>query len=222
MSYSCKISFKQLSGDEVYDFLVKLKEHAIANIEAIAKNNVYFSPIMRKHNCRTPFEITRELRAETKSWAQNNIFKYRWFFDKEHQLLGVYSLQSQLRDLFDCTVHFQNSTDQNYDYSDWNGVAYFESIAAKWSTADAETVNEFYSKIHYGDQIENLDDPARLDYYRKSNAYAEIWDEFSHTLYDDSSIVYLTLFGSYDYEVIGKFLATIEREAKAEVENPSI
>lgn len=221
MSYSCEISFKQISSDEVYEFLVKLKEHAIANIDTIAKSNVYFSPILRKHNYRAPLEITRELRAETKSWAQNDIFKYRWFFDKEHKLLGVYSLQPQLRELFDCTIHFQNSTDQNYDYSDWNGIPYFEKIAAKWSTADAKTVNDFYSKSHHGDQIENLDDPARLDYHRKSNAYREIWNEFEHTLYDENNIVYLTLFGPYDYDPIGKFLAHIENEAKAEAETPS-
>lgn len=221
MSYSCEISFKQISSDEVYEFLVKLKEHAIANIDTIAKNNVYFSPIMRKHNYRTPLEITRELQAETKNWAQNDIFKYRWFFDKKHQLLGVYSLQPQLRHLFDCTIHFQNSTDQNYEWSDWNGIPYFESVAAKWSAADATTVNKFYGIIHYGDQIENLDNPARLDYHRKSNAYHEIWSEFEHTLYDENSIVYLTLFGPYDYKHVGKFLACIEKEAKTEAENPS-
>ena len=221
VSYSCEISFKQISGDDVYDFLVAFKEHAVTHIESIAKSNVYFSPILRNYAYNTPLEITREMKDATKNWMRNDIFRYRWFFDKEHQLLGIYSVQPELLGLFDCTVYFQNSTDQNYNYSDWNGVKYFEEIAAKWATADAETVNGFYGKSHHGDQIENLDDPARLDYHRKSNAYREIWDEFSHTLYCDNDVVYLTLFGAYDYDHISKFLTTIEREAKAEAENPS-
>ena len=66
VSYSCEISFKQISGDDVYDFLVAFKEHAVTHIESIAKSNVYFSPILRNYAYNTPLEITREMKDATK------------------------------------------------------------------------------------------------------------------------------------------------------------
>lgn len=211
MSYSCEIFFKQLSGDDVYDFLLKFKQEAIAHIPEIAERNKWYSPLFRKYSLKNDFTITHELRDETINWAKLSVFRYRYFYDKKLQLLGMYGVDESMKGLFDSICYFQNSTDQDYSFDEWNGVKYFEEVANKWRQASDEEVKAWHEKKYNEpwDQ-DGLSCICDLDYYRRTAAYHEIWHNFEHTLENDNSVVYLSLFGFYDFKHMSKFYQCIK------------
>lgn len=200
MSYSCTISFKQLSGNEVYSFLQKFKKATTEHLADIAENNYIFSPIMRSPT-HIQEELTPEIYEATKDWARKSIFHHRFFYNSEIQLLGVYGVHKSLEGLFDCTQYFQNSTDQDYEFDEWKGVKCFEEIAEKWRTMPSEDVLSACNRDE-----EDINEATDLDYYRKSGAYEEIWKLIENTLFDDSSVLYLSLFGAYDFQPLGAFV----------------
>lgn len=213
MSYSCEISFKQISGDDVYEFLQKFKKENINHLEEIAEDNFIYSPISKKiFKYDDLKEIPDALKTETEEWAKNNIFKFRWFYNKELQLLGVYSVHKSVQYLFDKTVYFQNSSDQDYERSDWEGIKIFENIFDKWINTSVEDIKKLY------DEDERFDDDFNnefSDYLRKEYAYKEIWKHFEPTLEDDSSVLHLSLFGYYDFHPVGKFCYYVFKKYKA-------
>ena len=207
MSYYCKICFKQLSGDDIIPFFQAFKREAIQRIPEIAKENAFASPIMRKHpELFERFEVTPELRRETKDWGSLNVFRYKYFFNKELGLLGMYNVHNHLDGLFDCVAHFQNSCDRDYKFDYWKGVSCFESIAEKWQNAALEDVTAHFEKVWGG-----IDGSSGLDYYRRTAAYDEIWANFESTLEDRDSSLYLALFGAYDLEPLSRFCVCIEK-----------
>ena len=46
MSYNCEISFKEINPEDVYDFLVTLRNKLVDNIENIAKDNYTYAPFV--------------------------------------------------------------------------------------------------------------------------------------------------------------------------------
>ena len=139
-------------------------------------------------------------------WARN-LFSYRYMYIPEVQLLCVYGVPGIVQDLFDDTIYFQNSVDQNYDYSTWDKIDLFKEVARKWQAFTDAGVRE---RLH----LDNDDD---LDYHRKSACYNEIWNNYlKQSLYDEDSVVYVQLFGYYDVDVLTKFIVTCERIAKLE------
>lgn len=201
MSYSCTISFKTISADEIYSFFQQVKKACIDNIESFAKENYAFSPPFK--SCpRKPIEFDYteefyELEKSIETWAKNSLFKFRWFFLKDLNLLGVYTDDESLKPLFDCTVYFQNSCDQDYEFEEWNGVAAFEQIAAKYKNmSDDDLIKKYKEKMN--DEWDGDEHTVDLQYYAKSFAYDEVWELVEHTLYHDDEALYLSVFGYYD------------------------
>ena len=212
MSYSCQISFKQIKGDDIFDFFKKLKNEASQHLENIAEDNYVFSPLFKDiYSLNENFTIDRDMKLKIEDWTKSSIFTYRYFYDKENEILGVYSISDCLTDLFDCTVYFQDSCDQNYDFDEWNGIKLFEKIAQKWSTSSDENIISYYEK-EFGKY--DSDDAPDLDYCRKSFAYDEIWKMVSKTLYDETDVVYLSLYSYYDFESLNKFSHYIQEKTK--------
>lgn len=105
MSYSCEISFKEINPEDVYDFLVALKNKLIDNIENIAKDNYMYAPFVRyQHKPYTKLENYSEIECNN-SWVKQ-VFTYRYFYLKDYCLLGVYGLPNSVQNLFDDTIYF--------------------------------------------------------------------------------------------------------------------
>lgn len=208
MSYYCKIAFKQLPAEDVYDFLCQYKREVASHIYEIAQQNRVFSPVFRAHDGTKQFKPSREVVEATKNWARLSVFHYRYFYDKEHQLLGMYGVHDALYSLFDAVCEFQNSCDQDYDFDVWNGIACFESVAQKWKNASVDALKvglgEYWDHVKWEEKR-----TEELDYYRRTAAYQEIWDWISHTLDDDDGVVYLSLYGYYDAVTVQTFVAAI-------------
>ena len=215
MSYHCTISFKNIDPKDVYTFFQDMKKIASERIDQIALDSPSFSPIMKAYHFQDPFEITDQMREDTKRWATESIFKYRYFYDSERSLLGVYSLPDCLRDLFDLTFHFQDSCEQDYDFEDWNGVPSFEFIAEKWKNISAEQMMDLMNERLDSDFDRK---PDQIDYYRKTFCYDEIWKTISWTLDDDVKTVYLSIFGYWDFLPLQQFVNATEKAVLDQIE----
>ena len=216
MSYSCTISFKTIPAEDIYDFLLSLKNKTTESFGPIAENNFIFSPFSKKSNKEDDKAEMHKAFWETTDWARMHVFTYRYFYLKEHQLLGVYSLNEEQQELFDCTVYFQNSCDQDYEFTEWQGVSWFEEVAAKWANATDEAVlqkykekyNEDFGYDYEGYAPERLSE--KLMYYRRTFAYKEIWELIEPTLYHENGAVYVSLYGGYELSTLSEFATQIK------------
>jgi hypothetical protein len=147
------------------------------------------------------FDVTNN---EDINWAHNNVFKHRYFYDKELKLLGLYSVHRCMTDLFDGSVFFQNNCDQDYDRRDWSSIKEFEQIYDKYMNAPAKEIVEKFENGHWALDEDELND--KLDYARKTLAYDEIWDRYKDTLNDENSVIYFSVFGHYEFRHIADFI----------------
>ena len=191
MSYSATICFKTVREGEIYDFLKQIKDACKEKLEEIAKDEfIYMPSIKNDYMVKNDSDWVKE--QLDRAWMRNAVFSYRFFYIPEHSLLGVLSVPSAINDIFDLTCYFQNSCDQDYDFEDWNGIPYFEFIAEKWKNATDE---EVYKTFEYPEEHE---EPIDYDYYRRSNAYEEIWGMCEKYLYHEEDVVYVSMFGGYE------------------------
>ena len=206
MSYSCEISFKEICAEEVYDFLVTLKNRLIDNIENIANDSYIYAPFVRyQRKPYTMLENYSDIECNN-SWVKQ-VFTYRYFYLEEYNLLGIYGLPNSVQNLFDDTIYFQNSADQDYDLDTWNKISIFRHISEKWKTC---TNNYIISTLELDD-----DQKDRIEYFRRSGCYDEIWNTYlKETLFNDDSVIYMSCFGVYDLLNIHKFLQYCEKFAK--------
>lgn len=193
MSYYATINFKTVKEGELYGFLKQIKDACKAKFAEIAKDNFIYMPSINKdYLLKNDSEYAKD--QIDRAWMRNSIFSYRFFYIPEHNLLGVFGVPDDVKDIFDLTCYFQNSCDQDYPFTDWNGIPVFEKIANKWKNATDE---EVYKAFEYPDEHK---EPIDYDYYRRSFAYDEIWKMSENYLYSEDDVVYISMFGGYEIE----------------------
>lgn len=197
MSYTCEISFKEIRSENVYDFLVSLKPHIKNNLQAIAKDNYLYSPMAK-------FPIYKQ--ESCLDWAKT-VFTYRYFYLKDYNLLGIYGIPKCVKYLFDSTIYFQNSTDFDYDFDTWKGVKLFKSIADKWKNCTVSYLLGFTDDYAESD----FKDSNYFEYAKRSCCYTEIWNLINKTLFDEDSVIYVSLFGYYDVGILNYFIQQCDK-----------
>lgn len=224
MSYGCTISFKKINAEDVFDFLVRFKSEVKKNLKEIAKDQYCWIPFVRNHvEVEKDFEkIPKDEIAASKKWAQD-LFTYRYFYDKERRLLGMYGLPKQIRHLFDGSVYFQDSVDQNYDREEYKGIDDFLKIYDECMRMTVEELAAVYennrSSIDRSWKEDVLDwhpeglTDSLIDYYKKTVAYEKIWKTVEFSLWDENKIVYVSLFGYYETREIQSVLVACHKEA---------
>lgn len=191
MSYSATICFKTVKENELYPFLKKIKDTCKEKFDEIAKDEFIFMPSINKNYLlKNDSEYAKE--QLDRAWVRNSIFSYRFFYISEHNLLGVFSIPTAVKEIFDLTCFFQNSCDQDYEFEEWKSIPVFEKIAKKWKNATNE---EVYKTFEYPEEYK---EPIDYDYYRRSCAYDEIWKMCENYLYCEDEIVYVSMFGGYE------------------------
>lgn len=220
MSYSCFISFKSINAEDVFPFLVNFKHECTNHLKEIAKDECSFCPHIRKHlTIPDDFvDVKTEDRKESFHWAYESVFKYKFFYNKDLHLLGMFSVPKVLYYLFDDTIHFQDSTDQDYDSDTWKNIIQFQGIYQKWmEKSDAELKKTYLKeKQEDFDEMVRTDYPTRvhspnqikqmLNYYRKSFCYDEIWQYFRNNLFYDEDNVFFSVYGGYETREITLFV----------------
>lgn len=210
MSYHATISFKTLRPHEIYPFFQKIKDSVCSNLDAIAEDEYLYMPSFRNAHLYEGGKDGVKQDANT-AWAKG-VFTMRFFYLAEHDLLGVFGVTDSVQDVFDDTIYFQNSCDQDYDFETWAKVPLFSAIAKKWADASDEDIEKKYGADRYGEMDEN--EPFDYGYYRRSFAYDEIWETCEGYLWHEEQVVYLSLFGFYDFEPLGKFVKLCEGKVR--------
>lgn len=212
MSYSATINFKTVKEGELYGFLNQIKDACKEKFDEIAKDNFIFMPSINKdYLLKNDSEYAKD--QLDRAWMRNSVFSYRFFYIPEHNLLGVFGVPDGVDEIFDLTCYFQNSCDQDYPFTDWNGIPVFEEIANKWKNATDSEVIEHYHNRYGGVYEEEWD--SDLEYYRRSFAYDEIWEMCETYLYHEEAVVYVSMFGGYE---IAEQIGFVHRCRKAHEE----
>lgn len=220
MSYSCFISFKSIDAEDVLPFLVNFKHECTKHLKEIAQNEYPFCPHIRKHLTIPDdfIDVKTEDRQESLHWAYESVFKYKFFYNKDLHLLGMFSVPRALYGLFDDTIHFQDSTDQDYEGDTWKNILQFKVIYQKWmNKTDAEAKTAYLKERHkdfdemvQNDYPERVNNPSQikqmLNYYRRSFCYDEIWQYFRKNLFDDEDNVFFSVYGGYETREILLFV----------------
>lgn len=224
MSYGCSISFKKINPEDVYDFLVQFKAEANKNLKEIARDQYSWIPFVRNHvEVEKDFnKIPKDEIEASKNWAKD-LFTYRYFYIKERNLLGIYGLPKQMKHLFDGTVYFQNSVDQDYDREAYEGIGDFLKIYDECMDMSVDELAEAYENalsVVKRDWKEDVLDwhpegltEETVDYYKKTVAYERIWKIVEFSLWNENRIVYFSLFGYYEIREIQLVLVTCHKEA---------
>lgn len=218
MSYCVEISFKQIKPENIISFFKTFKENYVIKIPEIAKEKCMFCPVVAE-NLHFPASL-KELRKDKfetlncLSWA-NNCSRFKYFYDKEFGLLGIIGVPECLTEMFDTTIVFQNSSDQDYDQGIWSKIKAFEDIYIKWITKDVDEIVDLYNAQlgfsfdkEYPDVIERSEG---LIYWRKTFAYQEIWQRYQE-VFNNTESIYFSLFGPCEISLY-KFLQCCLEEA---------
>ena len=192
MSYSCEISFIDIDLENVYSFFQKIKKSCLENLESIAKDEYYYMPIIRRGTNLDPsWEEVKEknpiLFAESESWFFR-LFSYRWFYVLDWHLLCVYGVPKCCKKLFDGTVYFQDSCDQDYELDEYGNIKKFKDIWQEWNLKTADEVQSFLE-----DEID-IEDEEEVNYWKRYLAYKDIWEKISWSLFDDNNVIQISLF----------------------------
>lgn len=211
MSMSCEISFKTVKPDEVYRFFQQFKNETNKHLCEIAYDcglncpSRYYSEYDR-----LPLKIKRDL---DRHWAFR-VFTYRYLYVPEHNLLGIFGIDDSVKSIFDCTIYFQDSCDQDYEFDEWKGVPIFEKISNKWKNASKDTVKAKYKEIFQDEWGGNEDSEDDFEYYRRTFIYKEIWNMFESYFENDDKIVEISLYTDFESPIMSAFVRLCENYAK--------
>ena len=123
--------------------------------------------------------------------------------------------------MFDTSIAFQNSCDQDYEQKARSGIKEFEDIYTKWITKGVDEIIDSYNlEDDFRDFNADYPDPIkkseRLMYWRKTFAYREIWGRYEREIFDDDNAIYFSLFGAYESSKLYRILQCCLAEAQTE------
>lgn len=221
MSYYAKISFKQIKPEDIIPFFKEFKEAYIKKIPEIAKENYPFCPAVEKNLFNFPDLLSEDKLelSECLNWAKD-CSRFKYFYDNEFKLLGIVGVPKCLKELFDTSIAFQNSCDQDYDRDIWSKIKALEDIYNKWITKDVDEIKDSYNlEDDYFDFDTDYPEPIErgemLMYWRQTFAYREIWGRYEREIFDDDNAIYFSLFGTYESSKLYRILQCCLAETNA-------
>lgn len=198
MSYGCTLSFKKLAPHEIQPFFTAFKKEIIDHLDDIAEANYTFSPCFNNSMPFEKIEFKGEMKKEMEAWAAKSL-RYQFYFEANGTLLCVFGVPDCTRNLFDATIYFQDSCNQNYDFDRWNGVPEFEEIAKRWQECGDDIVQKKMDEKDY-------EPDTKYDYYRKTFCYEAIFDNYVRRyLFNETVCLYLSLFGFYEFHEVQRY-----------------
>ncbi len=259
MSYSCSISFKQVPLEDVEQFLHTFKQFCTDHFKDIARDEWGYVPYIRRNDLKplgdavsreewhalSPEEkgkvFPRQFRnvddrdiGEARGWMCSCLFYFKYAYDSERQMLAVFGVPTATREVFDGTVYFQNSCDQDYERKEYEGIKPFEVIWDKWNNAPEADILKYFNTEHNCSLYDDIrrEDPEclkeeydrRIAYYRRDAAYNEIWRNYEPILYNNEDALYLGLYSWNDIRLMNQFLKAchdicVESKEQDEVEH---
>lgn len=139
-------------------------------------------------------EIIEYLKCCNKDILKNEYFiekiiyeisRCKFIYFKKQNLLGYVG---EFKDTFPVTIHFQNQVDQNYDYSCWSGIRFFEDVVTKCKNTSIDELLDVFKD--WGCDREELE--SNSEYYKKTLVYKTISKELDieEWVYRDVNNIY--------------------------------
>ena len=159
MSYSfmmsfCEVKNKAEAFDKALAYIKQYQTHK--GMSALINNRTF--PLLQQ--------------ARTNSFAYDQAlyaaFTFRFVYFPKHYILG---LVGDFNDFSATSVYFQNSTDQDYDYEEWNGISLFEKLAEEAKQFSPDQIAQYFPEASNKEIQENL------EYWRRSCLYQIIYEE---------------------------------------------
>lgn len=201
-----------MEPQDVIPFLKDFKYAYIKRIPEITKEIWTFCPAVEKNLFNFPDLLSEDKLelSECLNWAKD-CSRFKYFYDNEFKLLGIVGVPKCLKELFDTSVVFQNSSDQDYDRDIWSKIKAFEDIYNKWITKDVDEIKDSYNlEDDYFDFDKDYPEPIergeKLMYWKQTFAYREIWGRYEQEIFDDDNAIYFSLFGIYESSKLYRIL----------------
>jgi len=159
MSYELSMQFKEVKGDILKE-IAKIKFELKQKINTIIEENISYIPSMRFENRGLPDNV---LEAKDSAWLQK-VMTFKVVCWPQYNLIGIvapYDIEGAKK------VFFQNSCDQDYDYSEWPEIEFFQKIIKEVDSMKAEQLMEIFSDW----------DDTPLDYIKRSYVYNKVCEE---------------------------------------------
>ena len=192
MSYYIDISFRKVENKlEAFELAQETMKAIAAHAPDYLEDNMFYSPLSRIETKKSEYDgwlwmkYEESVRQANRLWIRN-LFNFRFMWWPEHKLLGVISCSGFMNPLGWKAVHFQNGTDQNYPYEDWENICpFFDELIEKSKNIPDSVFIEKMDSI----SREDYDTPERIakycDYHRKWAMYESVFDAL-----DINSILY--------------------------------
>lgn len=157
MSYGIEIYFKQLKkGESPLNFAIQVKDSVMLNHEHVINSNKGHVP---SHNGLFWEDDGDKFHAnETDEFWLYQLFSFSFMYWKKYNLIGMigFDMDKQTEGLFNQSVYFQDSTDQDYELSEWGDkIDIFNKIIArnqkqleKRKTRTKDVLYNFRSRIY--------------------------------------------------------------------------
>lgn len=186
MSYGFEMYFKQVkSKEEAFDFAMSIMKNIFENAEERIKNARFYIP---------SYPEMKENRTTDEYWLYSVFTESFTYWEKEN-LLGMFgvTLPKSTIKMFDASVYFQDSTDQDYDLETWDdNILYFKKIIDTVSgMSKDDLLNVIMERWGYDkeNEVELLEMKENIEkdpeYYRNSAIYSIIFDELDLELWMD-------------------------------------
>lgn len=192
MSYGIDVMFHKADNKlEAFELAQQAMKIIAENAQNIIENNMFYCPLSRMDAKnegdpdRLYWKYDEAVHQCSRLWIRQ-LMTYRFMWWPNQKLLGVIGGDSCLEKFGWKGVYFQNSTDQDYEYSEWADICpAFDEIVEKCKNISSEQIQKEADEITLEDYDTDEAWAEHCDYQRRSAAYQDIFE-----MLDIESILY--------------------------------
>lgn len=202
MSYYFGMYFVECEPENVLDKCLSVLKTIMNNAEDIIKDELHYAP-SKKHKDLIDANIAKRY---DEAWLYQ-VFNFPFVYWSEYKLLGLsgYDYPKEVEEEFTLHVEFQNGTDQNYEYSTWEGISCFDKWVQESKTISIPDMVAAFGEYSYYDEEELNQDKDMELYSRQSLVYETVYKnlDLDNWLYGrDGNFKIITLNGIPNSETL--------------------
>lgn len=168
MSYSFEMAFTECNKEDVLEKCQEIIRSIMNDVKFYLSKNIYYMPSNR-------YAMEDRISYHFDNVWLYKIFTFSFVYWEKYNLLSLvgydYIFPDKTNGMFDMRFTFQNSTDQDYDYSEWFGINCFEHEVAKVKSKSDEEIIKIC-----GIELDDWDNKSdAIEYHKKTLIYDNIY-----------------------------------------------
>lgn len=183
MSYGIDISFHKAENKlEAFELAQAAMKEIADNAQDYMKDTMCYSPLVRMAKKEPEYDSTlwdkydASVHLANRLWIRN-VFNFRFMWWPEYKLLGVISRSEYLKNLGWKEVYFQNSTDQDYPYTEWENICeMFDEKVKQAQAVSTESICAAMDEYEKKEYVTPEEIEEHCEYHRRWKAYTDIFD----------------------------------------------